>query len=239
MNGAQRIFLYNWPVFLGTWFCALLAGVLALYWQHWLGVAFAGVALTWSLLALTVSHYVYNVSLLAHGEWIPPLLSRPVRTWAAIDAGLDGEVSLTNVSGTCVGRLELVDAATMRGGSIRRARSVTARTHAGTTCKPTSLPLADAACQVVFVVFAAHEIQARAAREQFFRETARVLEANGRLLLVEHVRDLWNLAAFGPGAFHFFSRREWLSLATHAGLRVYSETRITPWVMALMLEKRA
>lgn len=239
MNGARRIFLYNWPMFVATWLGALTVGGFALLWQQWFVVVAAAVALVWSGVALAVSAYIYDVSPLSAGTWLTPLLSQPISTWAAIDAGLDGEVQLEpNVSGTCVGRLELVDAATMRGGSIHRARSMTARQHAGTPCKPTSLPLGSATCDVVFVVFAAHEIQQRVARQQFFGEIARTLTPNGRVMLIEHVRDAWNFAAFGHGAFHFFSRREWVTLAAGAGLDVLHEARVTPWVMALTLGRR-
>ena len=59
------------------------------------------------------------------------------------------------------------------------------------------------------------------------------------MLLVEHVRDVANFAVFGPGAFHFLSRAEWLRVVEVAGLRVATERRVTPFVRALALERPA
>lgn len=238
MNGARRIFLYNWPMFVGTWSLALLLAALGVHYDRWVLVLMACSGLGWSAVALAVSSYIYDWSPLARGTWLTSLRHGAVHTWAAIDAGLDGEINFEpHVPGTCLARLELTDATTMRGASIRRAKSLTPRSHGAISCKPDLLPVPDASCDAVFVAFAAHEIQNRTARERFFGEISRILRPRARLVLVEHMRDVWNFAAFGPGAFHFFPRREWLSLAAHADLDLRVATRITPWVTALVLER--
>jgi Methyltransferase domain len=238
VNGARRIFLYNWPMFVGTWCLAVLLAALGVHYGRGLLVLMAGASLGWSVVALAVSSYIYDWSPLARGTWLTSLGHGTIHAWAAIDAGLDAEVDLEpHVPGTCLARLELSDPTTMRGASIRRAKSLTPRSHGAILCTPDCLPLPDASCDAVFVPFAAHEIQTRAARAQFFSEVSRVLRPRASLVLVEHLRDVWNFAAFGPGAFHFFPRGEWLFLAAHAGFDLRNTRRITPWVTALVLER--
>jgi ubiquinone/menaquinone biosynthesis C-methylase UbiE len=100
-----------------------------------------------------------------------------------------------------------------------------------------SLPLADAAADLVTVIFVAHELRRREAKEAFFREVERVLKPGGRLLLVEHLRDAWNLCAFGPGAFHFFPRSEWLRVSKTAGLDLEKEFTRTPFVRVFVFRR--
>jgi ubiquinone/menaquinone biosynthesis C-methylase UbiE len=90
----------------------------------------------------------------------------------------------------------------------------------------------------VTVIFVAHELRRAASKEAFFREASRVLQPGGRLLLVEHLRNAWNLAAFGPGAFHFFPRHEWLRVATAIGFELSEEISRTVFVNALVFRRR-
>jgi SAM-dependent methyltransferase len=239
-SGAARIFLYNWPAYAATWGAAVVAGILAaraggvVVWV--LGLGAAG-AVLWSAASLVVSHYVYDRSGLAAGSWARALLPARVEAWASVDAGLDAEVSLDALPGACVARLDVYDGDAVRAPSVRRARATTPRRYTATRCHPGSLALADASCDLVAVVFTAHELRAVADRERFFAEVRRALRGGGRMLLVEHLRDLPNFLAFGPGFLHFLPRAEWLRLAQTAGLRVAGETRVTPWVMALALER--
>jgi len=170
---------------------------------------------------------------------VPPLLpaASPLR-WVAIDAGLDAEVAIDRVMpAPCAARLDIHDGTHVGSPSVARARAMTPRAHRAMRASAVSLPLADASCDLVAMIFTAHEIQARAARAACFREVTRALAPGGRLLLVEHLRDLPNVLAYGPGAWHFLPRREWLSLAAGAGLRVAVERRVTPWVTALAFER--
>jgi SAM-dependent methyltransferase len=256
-GGARRIFLYNWPVFVSTWTVAIVAvGGLVAVGADRMGLAWRLVAIAaigggaWSVVALVVSHVVYDRSVLASGSWVPPLLPAvsPLR-WVAIDAGLDAEVALDRAMPTpCLARLDIYAGENRSPGSVfaqvsspsvARARAMTPRRHRAIRASAVSLPLADGSCDLVAMIFTAHEIQARDARQACFREVARALAPRGRLLLVEHLRDLPNVLAYGPGAWHFLPRREWLSLGDVAGLRVVAERRITPWVTALAFERIA
>jgi SAM-dependent methyltransferase len=242
-NGALRIFLYNWPVFAGTWVVSLVVlGLLHRMPPSIVGVASlaAGTAITWTVVSLVVSVYVYDRSALVSGRWVPPLVGREARTWATIHAGLDAEIELDAVMpGRCVARLDIFDARVMTSPSIQRARARTGSERPATRCSPIALTLESEGCDAIVVAFTAHEIRDQDARERFFDEIHRCLRRGGKALIVEHLRDWANFAAFGPGFLHFVSRREWLRLAGRAGLAIASETRITPWVMALTLERPA
>ena len=242
MSGAARIFFYNWPIYVATWTGATLAVIAArrLAIGGTLVTVAAGGAVAWSAVSLLVSHYIYDRSSLVAGTWVAPLLPARVARWATIDAGLDAEVALDDaMPGTCVARLDLFDGDIVRAPSVARARARTPRIHAAIAARATSLPLADDSCDVVTVVFTAHEVRTPADRDAFFVELCRVLRRGGRVLLVEHLRDIPNFVAFGPGFLHFKSRSEWLRLAAHAQLTVAAERRVTPFVMAMALVKRA
>jgi SAM-dependent methyltransferase len=242
-SGALRIFLYNWPTYAGTWLGAAAVVALAAAIAPrllWLAALGSGLAATWSAVSLLVSLYVYDRSELVSGAWVPRLLDPATRTWATVHAGLDAEVELDRVMpGRCVARLDIFDPRVMTSPSITRARGITAASREASRCEPTALALEDAACDAVVVAFTAHEIRDRSAREAFFDELRRSLRPGGKVLLVEHLRDLPNFAAFGPGYLHFVARSEWLRLAAHAKLAVAGETRITPFVMALTLQRPA
>jgi SAM-dependent methyltransferase len=241
VSGAARILLYNWPTYALTWIGGLVALVLA---PRFNGLALfvglgAAIAIGWSLFSLLVSFWIYDRSGLVAGAWLRPLLPARVEAWTAVDTGLDAEVMLDDVlPGTCLGRLDVYDGERVRAPSVQRARAITPRSHAAIRARPGALPLPDGSCDVVAAVFAAHEVRDRTLREQLFAEMRRLLRDGGRVLLVEHVRDSANFVAFGPGFVHFQPRAEWLRLAERAGLRIAAETRVTPFVMALALERR-
>lgn len=236
-SGALRIFFYNWPTYVGTWAFALTM-LLAAPRFKWPAVILGVVALVWSSTSLLISHYIYDRSALLSGRWVSPLLPSCIQRWATIHAGLDAEVELDAVMpGHCIARLDIFDQSLMTSASIKRARARTASVNAAVSCSPTSLTLQDSTLDVVVVAFTAHEIRDRLARERFFAEIYRCVRPGGRVVLVEHLRDLMNFLAFGPGFLHFLPRSEWLELADSANFVVVCERRISPWVMALSLER--
>jgi SAM-dependent methyltransferase len=239
-NAAARIFSYNWPTYgavsAGALAAIVVARALAPAWAS-LVTGGAVLAVAWAFASLVVSHWIYDRSELHGGAWLPALLPPRTSRWAAIDAGLDAEVDLACMPGTCVAWLDVFDPRIMRAPSIGRPRRQTPRTVPATPAAVEALPLADRTCDALVVPFTAHEIRDRAARERFFAETARALVPGGRLVVVEHVRDLANFLAFGPGNWHFQPRGEFLRVATLAGLRLADERRITPWVHAFAFEK--
>lgn len=70
-------------------------------------------------------------------------------------------------------------------------------------------------------------------------ELTRIVSPTGRVVLVEHLRDLAAALAFGPGLFHFRPRGEWMRLATLTGLTLERERPITPFVRVLVFRRLA
>jgi SAM-dependent methyltransferase len=112
--------------------------------------------------------------------------------------------------------------------AVTRARQQT--NMAATAIQPESLPVSDGWAELVAVTLAAHEIRDGQKRERFFQELRRIVAPTGRVVVVEHLRDVAAALAFGPGIMHFFPRSEWLRLGSHAGLKLDRERAITPFV---------
>ena len=92
---------------------------------------------------------------------------------------------------------------------------------------------------MIFLLFAAHELREAKRRTQLLVEAHRVLTQDGQIVLVEHLRDLPNFLAFGPGFLHFHSRRSWLRNVREAGFEIVQQRGVTPFVRCFTLRKAA
>lgn len=245
-RGVVRIVIFNWPKYVAAAVIVLAAiAVLPRVSLPWpwaaLLLAFAGLLAFWSVASLIVSFWVYDASPLADWRWLRRILQDPdggMTRWVNIHAGYDDtSVHLARMlpidSATVV---DLYDRSQMTERSIHRARRFSASPAGTKAARPDRLPLADASCDWAFLLFSAHEIRSGALRAALFTEVRRALRPGGKLLVVEHVRDFWNALAFGPGVFHFYSRREWLRGFSAAGLAVIDEGTMTPFVRYFLLE---
>lgn len=98
-------------------------------------------------------------------------------------------------------------------------------------------PAAAESADAVFGLLAIHELRRHAERCAWFSEAGRCLRHDGRVVLVEHLRDLANFLAFGPGFLHFHSRGSWQRAWESAGFRLVDEFRVTPWVRVFVLSE--
>ena len=239
-KGLLQILTYNRPFYIRACIGATAALVTALYLPPLFRVpllAAAGAGAFWMCSSLAVSHYVYDKSPLYSLSWLPACLSQPPARWLNLHNGLD-EINSTlpslfpNAQGQL---LDIFDPAEMREPSINRDRQL-----AQIIADPVdwrALPLPEGTFDAAFILFTAHELRRHQARAQLFSEIKRVLRAGGELVLVEHLCDLPNFLAFGPGFLHFFSKRTWLKAATAAGLCLRLQRTVTPFVHVFVLGK--
>jgi SAM-dependent methyltransferase len=236
MNGVGRVVRFNWPRYAAGLATAALCltlpvPALALY-----PIRFgAVVALAWIATSLAATWWVYDHKPLYDWRWLTGLLPGPPAHYAVVSAGLD-EISPTlrrRYPTAEAVLLDLYDPRLAREGSIRRARALVASPSGARPARPDALPVPDGALDAVFVVFAAHELRTLDERRSLFSELARTLRPGGSLLLVEHCRDVANVAVYGPGAWHFYPRGQWLRLGRDAGLVPVVGASMTPLVQAL------
>ena len=133
--------------------------------------------------------------------------------------------------------MNIYDPRTMTEPSIARARRMYPATEPFEMGSAKALPLPDAVCDAVFLLFVAHELRDSVGRTQLLREAHRILKSDGRIFLVEHLRDLPNFIAFGPGFLHFHARRSWLRNVDEAGFEVAEQRGVTPFVRCFTLRK--
>jgi ubiquinone/menaquinone biosynthesis C-methylase UbiE len=196
-----------------------------------------GVAAFWTLSSLFVSWYVYDHAGVTRWQWLRSLVPVPPQRWANIHAGLDeSTVALRQLfPGTVGSAVDIYDSGEMTEPSIARARRIHPSAEPFRRGKYDELPLPDNDCDVVFLLFAAHEVRAAEHRTHLLCEIARVLRNGGSVVLVEHLRDWKNFVAFGPGFLHFHSRRNWLRSIRDAGFQVEQESHVTLFVECFVL----
>ena len=243
-RGALQILMFNWTFYAAA-IIALILGILILKnvkmpaWMFAAGVL--GMLLTafWSLGSLVVSHYVYDRSPLYQLTWLDSLLETSPTNWINIHAGLDeSSIFLRDYFPAAKMQiLDIYDPATMTEPAIERARKITEPELKSIPSDFRHLPIPDQSSEAVFVFFAAHELRTAESRLSFFREVYRILKANGALIVVEHLRDVPNFLAFGPGFFHFLKHADWIDAARFSNFRTTEEIKITPFVSAFKFSK--
>jgi len=231
----------NWPFYLvaAFVFIAAVGGLVVvsspmLHWLCALALAGAGYFLFGSL---AVSFWIYDHSDLYRWGWLPRALGgNQFRRLIFCHSGFDetSQALRERLTGEWV-VLDHFNREQMTEPSIRRARVLYPPTPGTLPCSASKWPVEDHSAEIVFGLLAIHELRSEAERTAWFREAARCLDQAGRVVLVEHPRDVANFVAFGPGFLHFHSPASWRRCWEGAGLRKVDEFRITPCVRVFVL----
>ncbi|MDQ2986582.1 MAG: class I SAM-dependent methyltransferase [Armatimonadota bacterium] len=191
----------------------------------------------WSIASIIVSFIVYDASRIYDPVWMRTLVDDSPAKWANVHAGVDDfSGPLSHAYGQPLYNWDIFDERTMSEPSILRARSI--RSSAlGATVDFRKLPCNAGELDAVFAFFVLHEIRDDSLRRDCFDEIARCTSPSGKLVIVEHLRDLPNFVAFGPGLLHFWPRSEWLRSASLAGFELLNEAPMTPFVRVMVFKK--
>ncbi len=243
-EGMFNIVRFNWPWYL----VALLVVVSSVpvvvlfplpWWMGWLFLLAAAGAAYFFVASLWAAHLIYDQSPLYHWGWLTTTLSAPLRQLVNIHEGF-GETSEALRQLFPQARLTIFDLynpLTSTEPSIARARRYCPAKLPAISVDAAHLPMESSSCDGILLFMAAHEIRTAEGRTRFFAELQRILGPGGQALLVEHLRNLPNALAFGPGCLHFYPRREWRRLVQESGLQLTQEHAITPFVRLFVLKK--
>jgi SAM-dependent methyltransferase len=195
-------------------------------------------ALWFACASFLAFHWIFDRSELTRWEWLRSLGPAPAR-WVHVNAGLDEtQAPLARLFPGAEGRdVDIFDPASMTAPALARARARRGRDAAG--ARPGALPIDTGWADAAYVVLAAHEVRDRGERERLFGELRRILAPQGRLVLIEHPRNLAGALAFGPGVLHFLPMGEWSRLASLTGFRLLDERAMSPFVRVRVLTAEA
>ena len=114
--------------------------------------------------------------------------------------------------------------------AIKRARKVSLIYPNTEHIVSNFIPLKDKTVDIIFLLSAVHEIRSHDEKIQFLKECHRLCKANGKVIMIEHLRDFPNFLAFSVGFTHFFSRAVWKNAFKHAGFSSINEIKFTPFM---------
>lgn len=242
-EGVWNIVRFNWHFYVA----AAILLIIVFWWQQYTSGYLRGSLHTFiflvggtTLISLLVSFYVYDLSGLYKLEWLGTETTWGKKRIVNIHAGFDEtSILLSHRYGhNTLTVLDFYDSSVQTEVSIQRARAACPPFPNTQRVQAQHLPLADGSASRIFIFMAAHEIRHPTQRIAFFQEVRRVLEPTGQAIVVEHLRDAANFAAYTIGFLHFYSRQEWRRVFRAADLTVEQEKKITPFVSAFTLISR-
>lgn len=195
--------------------------------------------ITATMLSLAASFFVYDCSHLYRLSWLKILRIPSDSHIVNIHAGFDEFSQLLGQEyPNChLTVFDFYDPIKHTEVSIKRARKAYA-TYPGThTISTDRIPLHAASVDIILLILAAHEIRDQDEREQFFLSLKRSLKKEGKIIVVEHLRDLRNFLVYNVGFFHFISKPLWEKTFQSAGLKIQNEIKITPFLSTFILQK--
>jgi SAM-dependent methyltransferase len=186
------------------------------------------------IMPLIVSAYVYDFSGYYNFNWLEHFKIKDLSSnyFLNINAGFD-ETSFIIKKHFPSSHLKVFDfynANQHTEPAIIRARKVSLVYPDTQVIKTDAIPVNEGSIDVIFLLSAAHEIRSQEEKIQFLKECHRLCKTDGKVIMVEHLRDFPNFLVFTIGFTHFFSSKTWGSAFKNAGFKSIEETKFTPFM---------
>ncbi len=241
-QGVLNVVKFNWHFyFLSFSFILVLLASTPLLSQNYIFFCYliSSIILIPTLISLFITYYIYDYSKIYFLKYLNYLNIKSSDKLVNINAGFD-EFSFVISEKFTTQNLQVFDFYNPKKHteiSIERARKVS-KIYPNTKLIETSkIPLNENSIDYAFLLFSAHEIRNLNERVIFFQEIEKSLNQNGKIIILEHLRDFPNFIAYTVGFFHFLTKREWHKTFNSANLLVQSETKITPFLSLFILQK--
>jgi SAM-dependent methyltransferase len=204
---------------------------------QWPGIVFLLVIVAFLyglLMPLIVSAFVYDLSGFYHFNWLDSQVKdmTGINVIVNINAGFD-ETSFIIKNKFPHADLKVFDfynAKRHTEPAIKRARKVSTVYPNTQQIESSSIPLKEKTVDIVFLLSAVHEIRSQEEKILFLKECHRICKPEGKVIMVEHLRDFPNFLAFTIGFTHFFSRSTWKNAFKSAGFSSFQETKFTAFM---------
>lgn len=242
LEGVFNVVRFNWPLYVTGVSICFIAWVATISFPISSAIkgvtAFVGsIALYFVVMSLIASYLAYDASGLYDFAWLNKLLKQTPHNIVNLHAGFDetSESLKLLFPNAQLSVLDFYDPSSQTEPSLLRARKLSRPALKARKVGITDLTLPDSSMDLALLCFCAHEVRNSFDRERLFRELNRIVKPDGWVILVEHMRDIANFLAFGPGFMHFLPCSEWRRLTSLAGLKIEKEFSITPFVRILCL----
>ena len=231
-QGIENIVRFNWHFYLAAFLiCFISFFIFQFFCSFPWSIALSGLILLPVFFSLAFSWYIYDLSGFYSLKWLDDIRFKEGNI-VNIHAGFDETSQILEKRFPLANLVvyDFYDPAVHTELSIKRARKAVPMQPDTISISTRQLPLDDRSADFIFLIFAAHEIRNDEERIVFFKELNRVLKNDGRVIIVEHLRDLPNFIAYTVGFFHFLSKSAWLRTINQGGFMVEQAKQINPFV---------
>lgn len=238
-QGIKNVVQFNWPYYVFAAAIILIVLLLKYFYPHrsFLLLIILISVIYFSFISLVITTYVYDFSDLYSLNWLNKIeLTNPSKV-INIHAGFDELSPLLKdkFPRSMLKVYDFYDPRIHTEASIKRARKST--TPFPETASISAKNFKENNADLIFLFLSAHEIRNDNERITFFQNLHSALNANGKIILTEHLRNRNNFIAYNFGALHFHPRRKWIDTFNHADLTVTQEISITPFITTFILQK--
>jgi SAM-dependent methyltransferase len=241
-QGVLNIIRFNWHFYLiaGIFSVGMfVASIVVAAPMSWIIASVAGGITLSTIISLYASWYVYDRSDLYNFHWLKDLGNVNPENVVNIHAGFDETSSILSAKfpSADLKVFDFYDPDKHTEISIERARKAYPPFPGTIKITTDGLPVQQGSVQLIFNIFALHEVRDSTERTRFLKAQADALAHNGLCIIVEHLRDAPNFLAYNIGFLHFHSRHEWMTNIGRAGLHIENKFKITPLITVLILKK--